>query len=85
MLLQEAGEMEGEFAQLGSKRILKYFLTYRDPGPIYLPKGKPLGDSTDAPINLPSWLSQEDVDFYTNKYEQTGFTGGFNYYRALNV
>lgn len=84
-MFQEPGEIEGEFAQLGTKSVLKHFLTYRNPGPLYLPKGKGFGDSTDAPINLPSWLSEEDVDFYANKYEQTGFTGGLNYYRALNM
>lgn len=80
--MQEAGEIEGEFGQVGTKHILKQFLTYRNPGPLYLPKGKCFGD---APITLPSWLSEEDVDFYADKYEQTGFTGGLNYYRALNL
>lgn len=81
---QEPGAIEAEFAQMGTERVLKNFLTYRNPGPLKLPKGVGFGDSPDTPIPLPSWLSEEDVAYYTNKYEQTGFTGGLNYYRALN-
>ncbi|KAL1807380.1 hypothetical protein ACET3Z_024370 [Daucus carota] len=83
--IQEQGEIEAEFSKLGTKSVLKHFLTYRNPGPLYLPKGKGFGDDSNDPIVLPSWLSEEDVDFYATKYEQTGFTGGFNYYRALNA
>ncbi|GMP60841.1 hypothetical protein CsSME_00023543 [Camellia sinensis var. sinensis] len=82
---QEPGEIEAEFAEMGTKRVLKNFLTYRNPGPLFLPKGKGFGDSPDTPIALPSWLSEEDVDYYATKYEQTGFTGGLNYYRALDL
>ncbi|KAK2989320.1 hypothetical protein RJ640_014779, partial [Escallonia rubra] len=81
---QEPGEIEAEFAQMGTKMVLEKFLTYRTPGPLYLPKGKGFGDSSE-PVVLPSWLSEADVDYYTSKYEQTGFTGGLNYYRALNL
>ncbi|CAL5413091.1 unnamed protein product [Camellia sinensis] len=82
---QEPGEIEAEFAEMGTKRVLKNFLTYRNLGPLFLPKGKGFGDSPDTPIALPSWLSEEDVDYYATKYEQTGFTGGLNYYRALDL
>ncbi|KAK3016340.1 hypothetical protein RJ639_005724, partial [Escallonia herrerae] len=82
--IQEPGEIEAEFAQMGTKMVLEKFLTYRTPGPLYLPKGKGFGDSSE-PVVLPSWLSEADVDYYTSKYEQTGFTGGLNYYRALNL
>lgn len=68
---------------MGTRSVLKYFLTCRDPGPVYLPKG--FGDSIDiAPIFWPSWLSEKEVDFYTSKRELTGFTGALNYYRAFN-
>ncbi|KAL2470379.1 alpha/beta-Hydrolases superfamily protein [Abeliophyllum distichum] len=82
---QEPGEIEGEFAQIGTKRVLKNFLTYRNPGPLYLPKGKGFGDSADTPIILPSWLSEEEIDYYASNYEKSGFTGALNYYRALDI
>ncbi|KAI8012439.1 Epoxide hydrolase A [Camellia lanceoleosa] len=63
------------------------FLTYRDLAPFFFPKGKGFGDgdSPDTPIILPSWLSEEDVDYYAGKFEKHGFTGGVNYYRALDL
>lgn len=82
---QEPGEIEAEFAEMGTKRVLRNFLAYRNPGPLFLPKGIGFGDSPDNPIPLPSWLSEEDLDYYTSKYEQSGFTGGLNYYRALDL
>ena len=59
-------------------------LTYRTPGPLFFPQGKGFGDSPDTPVVLPSWLTDEDVDYFVSKFEKTGFTGGVNYYRALN-
>ncbi|KAM7488137.1 hypothetical protein LguiB_025621 [Lonicera macranthoides] len=81
---QKPGEIEAEFAQMGTKRVIENFLAYRNPGPLYLPKGKGFGDSPATPIILPAWVTEEDVDYYTTKYEQTGFTGPLNYYRALD-
>lgn len=82
---QEPGDIEDEFAKIGTERVMRELLTYRNPGPLYLPKGKGFGHSTDTPITLPSWLSEEDIRYYTSKFEKTGFSGGLNYYRALNL
>ncbi|KAI8561697.1 hypothetical protein RHMOL_Rhmol04G0360600 [Rhododendron molle] len=84
IFLHEPGEIEAEFAEIGTKRVLRNVFTFRNPGPLFLPKGKGFGDSPDVPIPLPAWLSEEDLDYYTSKYEQSGFTGGLNYYRALD-
>ncbi|RDY11074.1 ephA, partial [Mucuna pruriens] len=84
-LLQEAADIESEFAQIGTARVLKEFLTYRNPGPLHLPTGKAFGHPIDSPIALPSWLSEEECDYYATKYEKTGFTGGLNYYRNLDL
>ncbi|KAM3345220.1 epoxide hydrolase A [Capsicum galapagoense] len=82
---QVPGDIEAEFAPIGAKSILKKILTYRHPGPLYFPKGKGLEAIPDAPIALSSWLSEEELDYYASKFEQTGFTGGVNYYRALPI
>lgn len=34
---------------------------------------------------MPSWLSEEDVGYFVSKFDKEGFTGGLNYYRALNL
>lgn len=80
--MKEPGEIEEEFAQLGTKTVLEKLLTNRNPEPLKLPKGKPFNES---PVILPPWLTEKDVDYYATKYEHTGFTGGLNYYRALDL
>ncbi|KAA8548956.1 hypothetical protein F0562_000640 [Nyssa sinensis] len=82
---QEPGDIEAEFAKVGVKGVIKKLLTYRTPGPLYFPKGEGFRDSYDCPITLPSWLSEEDVDYYASKFEQSGFTGAVNYYRTLDL
>lgn len=82
---QEPGEIEAEFAQIGTETVIKEFLTFRTPGPIILPKGKGFGHPPDAPIALPSWLSEEDVKYFTAKFDKKSFTGGINYYRNINL
>ncbi|XP_044479941.1 epoxide hydrolase A-like [Mangifera indica] len=80
----EPGEIEAEFAQIGTETVIKEFFTYRTPGPLFLPTGKGFGHPPDAEIVLPSWLSEDDVKYYASKFEK-GFTGGVNYYRNMNV
>lgn len=83
--MQEPGEIEAEFAQMGAETVIKEFLTIRTPGPIILPKGKGFGHSPDAQITLPSWVSEQDVKYYAAKFDKNGFTGGINYYRNINL
>ncbi|KAJ4722137.1 Epoxide hydrolase-2 [Melia azedarach] len=82
---QEPGEIEAELAQIGTEKVLKEILTYRTPGPLILPKGKGFGHPPDFQITLPSWLSEEDIKYYTSKFEKKGFTGGINYYRNIDL
>ncbi|XP_047334685.1 bifunctional epoxide hydrolase 2-like [Impatiens glandulifera] len=85
ILEQEVGDIEGEFEKIGVKEVMKKFLTYRKPAPLFIPKGKGFGDSGEDDDSLPSWLSPEDLDYYADNFTKTGFTGGVNYYRALNL
>nr|CAD1817075.1 unnamed protein product [Ananas comosus var. bracteatus] len=78
---QEPGKAEAEFAAIGTRNILKrLFMT---------PKPSSLSEegfgSTDNESSLPSWLSEDDFEYYASKFEETGFTGGLNYYRCLNL
>jgi pimeloyl-ACP methyl ester carboxylesterase len=34
---------------------------------------------------LPGWLTAADLDFYTAEFTRTGFTGGLNWYRAMDL
>ncbi len=47
------------------------------------PAGAKLLDGFPEPEKLPSWLSQEDIDYYANAYKKTGLTGTLNFYRNV--
>ncbi|MFT7600685.1 MAG: pimeloyl-ACP methyl ester carboxylesterase [Acidimicrobiales bacterium] len=50
----------------------------------HFPKGETMSQQMIVPETLPSWLSQDDVDFYVAEVERTGFRGGLNWYRNIN-
>ncbi len=37
-----------------------------------------------APLGLPDWLTQQDLDYIVGQFEQAGFRGGINYYRNFH-
>jgi pimeloyl-ACP methyl ester carboxylesterase len=39
----------------------------------------------EAPVVLPSWLSEHDVDVYTRGFAQSGFFGPLSFYRNLDA
>ncbi|KAJ6359700.1 hypothetical protein OIU77_003829 [Salix suchowensis] len=82
---QEPGVIEEEISRAGTAEVLKKILTGRRPGPPLLPKENPFGIYPENPITLPSWLTEADLSFYATKYSQKGFTGGLNFYRALDL
>jgi pimeloyl-ACP methyl ester carboxylesterase len=36
------------------------------------------------PAQLPDWIGEADIDFYTSEFERTGFAGGLNWYRNID-
>ncbi|MBA0603580.1 hypothetical protein Gorai_003720 [Gossypium raimondii] len=77
---EEYGEIEGEFAEVGVERVVKEYLC---DFPVLLPKGKLFKRPLDEPITLPSWLSEEEANYYVTVFQKTGFTCPINYYRNL--
>jgi len=49
-----------------------------------LPKRATFLEGLPDPAQLPAWLTDADVDFYTREFERTGFRGGLNWYRNLD-
>jgi pimeloyl-ACP methyl ester carboxylesterase len=49
-----------------------------------VPEGGDLNDLWPEPDELPGWLSQEDLEMFVAAYEESGFTGGLNWYRNLD-
>ncbi|MGQ0833160.1 MAG: alpha/beta fold hydrolase [Microthrixaceae bacterium] len=46
--------------------------------------GRGFVERLPEPAELPSWLSQEELDHYAEEFARTGFTGGINWYRNLD-
>ncbi|GFZ13745.1 alpha/beta-Hydrolases superfamily protein [Actinidia rufa] len=82
---QEPGEAEEEFGRTDTAKLMKTILSNRDPRPPCVPKEIGFAAFYETPTTLPSWLTEEDIDYYATKYSQTGFTGGLNYYRAMDL
>ena len=49
-----------------------------------LPKTANFLDSMRDPDELPPWLTEADLDYFTAEFERTGFRGGLNWYRNLD-
>lgn len=81
---QEPGKAEADMAKIGCEQVLKHVLTTRSVGPPIIPK-EGFGHNANTTRALPSWLSEEDLRFYASKFEKSGFTGGLNYYRNLDL
>ncbi|CAN1343768.1 Epoxide hydrolase A [Linum perenne] len=81
---REPGEVEAEFADVDTRKLIAKFLGYRSPDPPCVPKEVGFGGWPD-PTCLPTWLTQEDVDYYAEKFDKSGFTGGLNYYRSIDL
>lgn len=47
-------------------------------------RAKGLLASLPLPLDLPTWLSQADLDEYVKAYAISGFRGGLNFYRNLD-
>lgn len=84
--LQVPGEVEGRVALMGTRTTFLKSLTHRHvttPSPSS--KGDGVAQMLGAPVELPPWISEEDVEYYVSKFEKTGFTGPANYYRAWDL
>ncbi len=49
-----------------------------------VPRGGRLRDRFVVPDQLPAWLTEADVDFYTAEFEGKGFRGALNRYRNVD-
>ncbi|KAK1291930.1 hypothetical protein QJS10_CPB17g01242 [Acorus calamus] len=81
---QAPGDAESEFAHIDTALLLKMILTDRNPGPPIFPK-KGSSELPNTEITLPTWLSEEDIAYFASKFDKSGFTGGLNYYRSMDL
>jgi pimeloyl-ACP methyl ester carboxylesterase len=79
----EEGEAEADFAKHGTKTALAKILSYHNPEVSKSKNGKTVLESIQLPDRLPSYLKEEDLQYFADNFEKTGFTGGFNFYRNI--
>ena len=48
------------------------------------PKDAKFLEGMPEPKQLPSWLTEADLDYYTHEFERTSFRGGLNRYRNMD-
>jgi len=46
--------------------------------------GNRFTEGSEKLAELPSWLTENDIDYFVMAFHKTGFTGGINYYRNLD-
>ncbi|MHB1487268.1 MAG: alpha/beta fold hydrolase [Acidimicrobiales bacterium] len=89
---QQPGRAEAEIEQDVAGWLAGFYLAASgdaqpcpDGGSIATVKtGGQLRDRFADPFIRPSWLSQEDLDFYVAEFCHSGFTGGLNRYRNVD-
>jgi epoxide hydrolase A/B len=92
LYFQEPGRAEAE-AELDVRYWVLGFLVAASGDAVRPPDGgtiatvRPGGmvrDRFTIPDALPSWLTEEDLDFYVGEFERTGFRGALNRYRNVD-
>ncbi|KAL6893754.1 hypothetical protein ACP4OV_007852 [Aristida adscensionis] len=79
---QEPG-VEAEFSSLDLNRFFKMALIGQTRGSSAMSLQKMRANNKE--ITLPSWVSEEDISYLASVYAKTGFAGGINYYRCLDL
>ena len=89
LYFQEPGLAEAELeADVGRTMRMIMFSWSKDapPGAAAPKKSKGAGllDGMAEPERLPSWITNEELDYYVREFERTGFRGGLNRYRNMD-
>ncbi|KAL8054760.1 hypothetical protein ABFX02_04G013400 [Erythranthe guttata] len=82
---QKAGEAEKAFESVEASQVIKSLFSFRGGKPIIVPREIGLEALFQAPAESPPWLTEEDLDYFAGKFKKTGYTGGLNYYRAMDL
>ncbi|XP_010275536.1 PREDICTED: bifunctional epoxide hydrolase 2 [Nelumbo nucifera] len=81
---QEPGRAEKAFARYDYLTVMKKFMLISKTEPLVAPPRMEIIDYLQTPP-LPLWISEEELQFYADKFQDSGFTGPLNYYRAMNL
>nr|AFK43935.1 unknown [Lotus japonicus] len=81
---QEAGRAERAFARYDCLTVMKKFLLMTTDF-LVAPPGVEIIDFLPTPSVLPSWITEEELMVFADKFQESGFTGPLNYYRAMDL
>ncbi|KAH6755224.1 alpha/beta-Hydrolases superfamily protein [Perilla frutescens var. hirtella] len=82
---QEAGRAERAFARYDCAIVMKKFMLITKPDLLIAPPRVEIVDYLETPSFLPPWITEEEIQVFADKFQESGFTGALNYYRAINL
>ena len=91
LYFQELGKAEPELEADVRKTMLMLLYSWSGNAPpekrgrFLFDKSEGLLDAGTVPETLPAWLTEADLDFYTEEFKRTGFRGGLNWYRNIDT
>lgn len=80
--MQIPGKFEAQVAEAGVSRTLQTLVT-TDYTAEMLRKPFDIANPAKAVGELPHWFTEDDLKYYTQQFEISGFTGPLNYYRNI--
>ena len=91
LYFQEPGRAEAEIEKDVRQWLLGFYFTAsgedrpsdKPPMAAVSPGGE-LRDRFHYPDEMPTWLNEADLDFYSSEFERSGFAGGLNRYRNVD-
>ncbi|MEH1891482.1 MAG: alpha/beta hydrolase [Nostoc sp.] len=90
LYFQEPGKAEAEL-ESDVRATIRSILYSASGDPPPEKRWRFLFSKSEKPINtsyaseqLPAWLTDQDIDFFTSEFERTGFRGGLNWYRNID-
>jgi pimeloyl-ACP methyl ester carboxylesterase len=89
LYFQEPGKAEKEL-EADVRRTMRMLLFSASgspaPGEARAPLHKSAGflDQMQDPTTMPAWLTEKDLDYFTNEFKRSGFRGGLNWYRNMD-
>ncbi|KAA3474410.1 bifunctional epoxide hydrolase 2-like [Gossypium australe] len=84
-VVDEPGRAERAFARYDYLTVIKKFLLITQTDNLIAPPGMEIIDYLRTPSRLPPWITEEELQVYADKFQESGFTGALNYYRAMDL
>ncbi|XP_052196678.1 uncharacterized protein LOC127804014 [Diospyros lotus] len=82
---QKPGRAERAFARYDYLTVMKKFFLIKKTDELVAPPHMEIIDCLETPSFLPPWITEEELQVYADKFQESGFTGPLNYYRAMDL